>query len=96
VTWPPYPRYDLSSEISTIRLPFLTSANAALIALVNFAAETHVDRSIEDASPFLRTNVCGAQCWLEGPPAPANFPRFVHISTDEVYGRSAPAAGQLQ
>jgi dTDP-glucose 4,6-dehydratase len=57
-------------------------------AVVNFAAETHVDRSIEDASPFLRTNVCGAQCLLEAARA-SKLPRFVHISTDEVYG-SAP------
>jgi dTDP-glucose 4,6-dehydratase len=58
-------------------------------ALVNFAAETHVDRSIEDASPFLHTNILGTQCLLE---AARRFqlPRFIHISTDEVYG-SAPA-----
>jgi dTDP-glucose 4,6-dehydratase len=57
--------------------------------VVNFAAETHVDRSIEDASPFLHTNVGGVMCLLE---AARRFklPRFVHISTDEVYG-SAPA-----
>jgi len=58
-------------------------------AVVNFAAETHVDRSIEDASPFVLTNVLGAQCLLEAARA-AKLPRFVHISTDEVYG-SAPA-----
>jgi dTDP-glucose 4,6-dehydratase len=58
-------------------------------ALVNFAAETHVDRSIEDASPFLRTNVGGVMCLLEAA-RKSKFPRFVHISTDEVYG-SAPA-----
>jgi dTDP-glucose 4,6-dehydratase len=58
-------------------------------AVVNFAAETHVDRSIEDASPFLLTNVLGAQRLLEAARA-AQLPRFVHISTDEVYG-SAPA-----
>jgi dTDP-glucose 4,6-dehydratase len=62
-------------------------------ALVNFAAETHVDRSIEDASPFLRTNVGGAQCLLEAARA-TKLPRFVHISTDEVYG-SAPAGGSF-
>ena len=58
-------------------------------AVVNFAAETHVDRSIEDASPFLSTNILGTQCLLE---AARRFelPRFIHISTDEVYG-SAPA-----
>lgn len=58
-------------------------------AVVNFAAETHVDRSIEDASPFLRTNIVGTQCLLEAARR-HKLPRFVHISTDEVYG-SAPA-----
>ncbi len=58
-------------------------------AVVHFAAETHVDRSIEDAAPFLNTNIFGTHCLLE---AARNFPklRFIHISTDEVYG-SAPA-----
>ncbi len=58
-------------------------------ALVNFAAETHVDRSIEDASPFLSTNILGTQCLLEAARR-VQLPRFIHISTDEVYG-SAPA-----
>lgn len=62
-------------------------------AVVNFAAETHVDRSIEDAAPFLRTNVFGTQCLLEAARA-VKLPRFVHISTDEVYG-SAPAGGSF-
>lgn len=54
-------------------------------ALVNFAAESHVDRSILDASPFLQTNIGGVQSLLE---AARNHPvdRFLHISTDEVYG----------
>jgi dTDP-glucose 4,6-dehydratase len=58
-------------------------------AVVHFAAETHVDRSIEDASPFLNTNILGTQSLLE---AARDFRdlRFIHISTDEVYG-SAPA-----
>jgi dTDP-glucose 4,6-dehydratase len=53
--------------------------------VVHFAAETHVDRSIEDASPFLSTNIGGTHCLLE---AARGFPRirFIHISTDEVYG----------
>ena len=59
-------------------------------AVVNFAAETHVDRSIEDASPFLRTNIFGTQCLLEAARR-HQLPRLVHISTDEVYG-SAPSA----
>ena len=58
-------------------------------AVVNFAAETHVDRSIEDASPFLRTNIVGTQCLLEAARR-HKLPRFIQISTDEVYG-SAPA-----
>ena len=57
--------------------------------VINFAAETHVDRSIEDASPFLRTNILGTQCLLEAAHR-HKLPRFLHISTDEVYG-SAPA-----
>jgi dTDP-glucose 4,6-dehydratase len=62
-------------------------------AVVNFAAETHVDRSIEDASPFLQTNILGAQCLLEAARA-SKLSRFIHISTDEVYG-SAPAGGSF-
>jgi dTDP-glucose 4,6-dehydratase len=60
-----------------------------LDAVVNFAAETHVDRSIEDASPFLATNILGTQCLLEAARR-FHLPRFIQISTDEVYG-SAPA-----
>jgi len=54
-------------------------------AVVNFAAETHVDRSIMSAAPFVRTNVVGAQVLLD---AVREHPacRFVHVSTDEVYG----------
>ena len=63
-------------------------------AVINFAAETHVDRSIEDPSPFLRTNVAGTQCLLEAARA-QKLPRFIHISTDEVYG-SAPAGASFR
>jgi dTDP-glucose 4,6-dehydratase len=54
-------------------------------AIVNFAAESHVDRSIHDSSPFLDTNVLGTHALLEAARA-LELPRFVHISTDEVYG----------
>jgi dTDP-glucose 4,6-dehydratase len=62
-----------------------------LDAVVHLAAETHVDRSIENAAPFLWTNVVGTQVILE---AVRRFkvPRFVHISTDEVYGSAPPEA----
>src|SRR5262245_5943501 len=44
-------------------------------AVVHFAAESHVDRSIDDAAPFLRTNVVGTQCLLDAARA-AGTPRF--------------------
>lgn len=63
---------------------------AGFDAVVNFAAETHVDRSIEDASPFLRTNILGTHCLLEAART-FRLPRFVQISTDEVYGSAPPS-----
>ncbi|MEU6291262.1 dTDP-glucose 4,6-dehydratase [Streptomyces sp. NPDC015140] len=53
--------------------------------VVHFAAESHVDRSIEDASAFVRTNVQGTQTLLDAA-VRAGAGRFVHVSTDEVYG----------
>jgi dTDP-glucose 4,6-dehydratase len=62
---------------------------SGLDVVVNFAAETHVDRSIEDASPFLHTNILGTQCLLEAARR-FHLARFIHISTDEVYGSTPP------
>ncbi|MCE9636404.1 MAG: dTDP-glucose 4,6-dehydratase [Planctomycetes bacterium] len=57
--------------------------------LVHFAAETHVDRSIGDPFPFLRTNVLGTQAMLDF--ARRNgIARFVQVGTDEVYGTLGP------
>ncbi|OGN96590.1 MAG: dTDP-glucose 4,6-dehydratase [Chloroflexi bacterium RBG_13_51_36] len=53
--------------------------------VVNFAAESHVDRSILDASPFIETNVKGTQVLLEGAKK-HGVQRFIQVSTDEVYG----------
>jgi dTDP-glucose 4,6-dehydratase len=58
-------------------------------AVVHFAAETHVDRSIADASHFVRTNVQGTYALLEAARR-KRIPRFLHVSTDEVYGSMAP------
>src|ERR1700722_15003236 len=67
-------------------------------AIVHFAAESHVDRSINDPGQFVRTNVQGTlnlldkarQFWLElEPDSRAGF-RFLHVSTDEVYGSLGP------
>ena len=54
-------------------------------AAVHFAAESHVDRSIEDAAPFVRTNVEGTWRLIDACRA-SRLGRFVHVSTDEVYG----------
>jgi dTDP-glucose 4,6-dehydratase len=54
-------------------------------AVVNFAAESHVDRSITDPGPFLQTNVIGVQVLLDMAREYA-VERFLQISTDEVYG----------
>ncbi len=58
-------------------------------AVLNFAAETHVDRSIAGAAEFVTANVTGVQVLLDACLA-AGVPRVVHVSTDEVYG-SIPA-----
>lgn len=57
-------------------------------AVVHFAAETHVDRSIESADDFLTTNIMGTAALLEASLA-CGIKRYVHISTDEVYGSIA-------
>jgi dTDP-glucose 4,6-dehydratase len=54
-------------------------------AIVHFAAESHVDRSIADASAFIMTNVLGTHTLLECART-HTIPKFIHISTDEVYG----------
>jgi dTDP-glucose 4,6-dehydratase len=56
--------------------------------VVHFAAESHVDRSIEGAADFVRTNVLGTQTLLDAALRHGTGP-FVHVSTDEVYGSVA-------
>jgi len=53
--------------------------------IISFAAESHVDRSILDASPFIETNIKGTQTLLEGA-RQYKVGRFIQVSTDEVYG----------
>ncbi|MFG2885253.1 dTDP-glucose 4,6-dehydratase [Streptomyces sp. NPDC048297] len=57
-------------------------------AVVHFAAESHVDRSIDDARPFVTTNVLGTQVLLDAARR-HGIGRFLHVSTDEVYGSIA-------
>ena len=54
-------------------------------AIVNFAAESHVDRSIANAAEFLRTNITGTQVLLDAARA-RGVKRFIQVSTDEVMG----------
>ena len=57
-------------------------------AVVHFAAESHVDRSIQDPSAFIRTNVLGTQTLLDA--IREHGKRFHHVSTDEVFGSLGP------
>jgi dTDP-glucose 4,6-dehydratase len=73
-------------------------AEHAIDAVVNFAAESHVDRSIDSPEPFIQTNVVGTlrllNCarlhWSKLPEPQKNAFRLLHVSTDEVYGTLAP------
>jgi dTDP-glucose 4,6-dehydratase len=65
-------------------------ADCRFDAVVNFAAETHVDRSILDSAPFVRTNIEGTRCLLEAA-RKYKVARYVQISTDEVYGSLGPS-----
>jgi dTDP-glucose 4,6-dehydratase len=68
-------------------------------AILNFAAESHVDRSIDDPQAFVHTNVVGAfrlleaarEHWSRLPSAEKAAFRFLHVSTDEVYGSLGPS-----
>ena len=65
-----------------------------LDTVVHFAAESHVDRSIDGPADFIQTNIMGTfllleaarKAWLTSPQPPTLSPRFLHVSTDEVYG----------
>jgi len=69
--------------------PAVTEVAKNCDAVVHFAAESHVDRSIEDATPFVRTNVEGTWRLIDACRA-GHLGRFVHVSTDEVYGSLGP------
>jgi dTDP-glucose 4,6-dehydratase len=93
------PRYVfVQGDIGDERLVGQLLMSHRIDAVVNFAAETHVDRSIDSPEPFIQTNVLGTarllnavrQYW-SGLPAPLrNAFRYLQVSTDEVYGTLAP------
>ena len=63
----------------------VNSLAANVDAIINFAAESHVDRSIENSSEFIQTNVLGTQVLLDAAKN-QKVAKFVQVSTDEVYG----------
>ena len=65
--------------------PAMDEAMAGCDVVVHFAAESHVDRSIDDPGPFLRTNIGGTETLLRMA-RKHRVGRFHHISTDEVFG----------
>jgi len=64
----------------------VSSLLAEVDAVVNFAAESHVDRSINSAAEFVKTNVAGVQVLLDAIKASGRKIRILQVSTDEVYG----------
>ena len=66
--------------------PTVLHVLAGCDAVVHFAAESHVDRSIVDSSPFISTNVQGTQVLLDACREVGDVARFIQIGTDEVYG----------
>jgi dTDP-glucose 4,6-dehydratase len=80
------PRYQFQrGDIGDRPLLDRLLANSSVDAVVNFAAESHVDRSILDSGPFVQTNIVGTQILLDAC-REANVPRYLQVSTDEVYG----------
>jgi dTDP-glucose 4,6-dehydratase len=84
------PRYAfVRGDIADVSQVNSVFENHQFDAVVNFAAETHVDRSIFDSAPFVRTNVEGTRCLLEAC-RKYRVSKYVQISTDEVYGSLGP------
>lgn len=84
------PRYRfIHGDIADRTLVEGLLAETPFSAVIHFAAESHVDRSILDSGPFLQTNIIGTQVLLDAC-RKANIPRFVQVSTDEVYGSLGP------
>jgi len=82
----------LQSDICDNIIKYDEVRDAAYV--VNFAAESHVDNSIENGEPFMKTNVMGVYNLLEQFKDAPNLRRFVQISTDEVYGDMADYRGK--
>jgi dTDP-glucose 4,6-dehydratase len=84
-----HPRYQFVRGDVTDRAAVDAAMSIGATSIVHFAAESHVDRSILDSGPFVRTNVVGTQVLLDAARA-RKVERFVQVSTDEVYGSLGP------
>ncbi len=97
--WPKqYANYVFHKADISVRDPSVVTGEPGILSLfelfqpdavVHFAAESHVDRSIQDSRPFVMTNVLGTQVLLDCA-RKVGVKRFVHVSTDEVYGELGP------
>jgi dTDP-glucose 4,6-dehydratase len=83
------PRYRFVRGDITDRQAVGAVLRPGVHSVIHFAAESHVDRSIHDSGPFVRSNVLGTQVLLDAARA-AEVKRFINISTDEVYGSLGP------
>src|SRR5262249_50220519 len=83
------PRYRFIRGDITDRQQVRDALSGGVSTLINFAAESHVDRSIQDSGRFVHTNVVGTQVLLD---AAREFkvPSYHQVSTDEVYGSLGP------
>ncbi len=79
----------IRADIADIRAMAGIFSSDAFDLVLNLAAESHVDRSIEDAGVFIRTNVLGVQVLLDAA-VKHKVKRFLQVSTDEVYGSLGP------
>jgi dTDP-glucose 4,6-dehydratase len=84
-----HPKYEFVRGDIVDRALIDGLASKGIDAVINFAAESHVDRSIEDPRVFMETNVLGTQVLLEAA-RKYGILRFIQISTDEVYGSLGP------
>lgn len=79
-------RADIADDVAMAEL----FSDEKFDAVVNFAAESHVDRSISDPGLFLRSNILGTQVLLDAARA-TKVARYLQVSTDEVYGSLPPS-----
>lgn len=75
----------IHGSITDVDVVAQTMSDASIGVVINLAAESHVDRSINDARPFVHTNVTGPVVLMDACRT-FGIPRFVQVSTDEVYG----------